>query len=86
MRGSTKQRDVRRDPRVLLHSPVLSADDPADELKLRGVVVEIHDERLRAPVALWEPPPEFDAFTVDVRDVAHVRWRQGRMSVERWTA
>jgi hypothetical protein len=83
--GSTKERDVRRDPRVLLHAPVFSADDPADELKLRGRAMGLEDERLRQAAALWTPPPEFDSFAVDVEDVALVEWKQGERRVTRWT-
>jgi hypothetical protein len=85
VRGSMKERDVRRDPRILLHSPVLSSYDPADELKLRGRAVEIADEGLRQAVALWDPPPEFDAFSLDLEDVAFVEWEQGTMRISRWT-
>jgi hypothetical protein len=83
--GSTKERDIRRDPRILLHDPVLSSDDPADEFKLRGRAVEIEDERLREAVKLWDPPPEFDAFSLDLEDVAFVEWEQGTMRISRWT-
>jgi hypothetical protein len=83
--GSTKERDVRRDPRVLLHAPVLSADDPADELKLRGRAVRIDDQRLRSEAALWQPPPEFDSYAVDLEDVALVEWEKGELRVTRWT-
>jgi hypothetical protein len=85
VRGSTKERDVRRDPRILLHDPVLSSDDPAEEFKLRGRAVEIEDEALRAAVKLWDPPPEFDAFSVDVESAAFVAWSQGEMTVTRWS-
>jgi hypothetical protein len=33
VRGSSKERDVRRDDRILLHSPMLDAEDPNDEFK-----------------------------------------------------
>jgi Pyridoxamine 5'-phosphate oxidase len=85
VRGSTKERDVRRDPRILLHDPVLSSDDPADEFKLRGRVVEIEDERLRKAVKLWDPPPEFDSFSVDVESASFVAWSKGEMTVTRWS-
>ena len=50
--GSRKERDVRRDPRILLHSPMLNADDPNDQFKLRGRVVAIEDAELRAAAAV----------------------------------
>ena len=85
VRGSTKVHDLRRDPRPLLHAPVLSSTDPVDEFKLRGRAVEIENEALRAAVALWEPPPEFDAFAVDIEEVAFVEWEKGEMRVTRWS-
>jgi hypothetical protein len=68
--GSRKERDVCRDPRILLHSPMQSADDPNDEFKLRGRVVAIEDAELRAAAAVWNPPPELDPFTVDIESAA----------------
>jgi len=83
VRGSTKQLDVRRDPRVLLHSPMLHSDDPNEELKLRGVV-EIGDAELRAAASLWSPPPELDVYALRLESVALVEWSKGEMAVRRW--
>ena len=85
VRGSTKERDVRRDPRVVLHSPMLNADDPNDELKLRGRLVEVEDPALREAAALWTPPPELDVFALDVESAAFVEWSKGEMTVRRWS-
>jgi len=71
--GSTKERDVRRDPRILLHTPMLNADDPNDEFELRGRAVAIENPDVRAAVASWNRPPELDAFTVDRRTIRAVR-------------
>jgi hypothetical protein len=84
MRGSTKERDVRRDPRVVLHSPMLNSDDPNEELKLRGRLVEVADPHLRAAAALWTAPPELDVFTLDVESAALVAWSKGEMTVQSW--
>jgi hypothetical protein len=83
--GSRKERDVRRDPRILLHSPMLSADDPNDEFKLRGRVVAIEDAELCAAAAVWNPPPELDPFTVDIESAAFLAWSQGEMQMIRWS-
>jgi len=85
LRPSAKLQDVRRDPRVLLHSPVLNADDPNDEFKLRGRVVEIDDPRLREAVALWDAPPEFDSFSLDIESAAFLAWSKGERTVTRWS-
>ena len=85
VRDSAKERDVRRDPRILLHSPVLHGGDPNDELKLRGRALEIEDERMREQAALWTPPPELVVFCFDVVSAAFVEWSQGEMKLRRWS-
>jgi hypothetical protein len=82
---STKERDIRRDPRVLLHSPMLHADDPNDEFKVRGRVVEITDAALRDRAAFWEPPPPLVAFSVDIEKAAFLAWDKGKMEMTRWS-
>src|SRR5207247_1819849 len=84
VRDSMKERDVRRDPRVVLHSPMLNADDPNSELKLRGRLVEVEDEAVRTAAAVWTAPPEFDVFRLDVETAALVEWSKGEMTVQRW--
>jgi Pyridoxamine 5'-phosphate oxidase len=84
LRGSTKERDVRRDPRVLLHSPVLNSGDPNSELKLRGRLRPVEDEAFRAAAALWTAPPEFDVFRLDLESAALIEWSKGEMTVSRW--
>jgi Pyridoxamine 5'-phosphate oxidase len=83
---STKEQDVRRDPRVLLHSPVLHADDPNSEFKLRGRAFEIDDERLARKAAMWHPPPPLVAFRVEVEHAAYLAWSKGEVTVTRWSA
>jgi Pyridoxamine 5'-phosphate oxidase len=86
IRGSTKERDVRRDPRIVLHSPMLDAGDPNSELKLRGRLVEVSERGVREAAALWTAPPEFDVFRLDVESVALVEWSKGEMVVRRWSS
>jgi hypothetical protein len=43
--GTLKVRDLLRDPRILLNSPITHPDDPNAEFKLRGCVVEIGTRR-----------------------------------------
>jgi pyridoxamine 5'-phosphate oxidase-like protein len=88
MGGSLKLRDVRRDPRVAIHSPTLEPpkDDPAGwpgDAKLAGVVAETseHDPF---------PDPNAAFFTLDISEVVltylgtpadHLvieSWHQGR--------
>ncbi len=42
-----KARDLLRDPRILVNSPIIHPDDPNAEFKLRERVVEIQDRVLR---------------------------------------
>ena len=84
VRGSTKERDLRRDPRCLLHSPMLHGNDPNDELKLRGRVVQVEDADLREAAALWTPPPPLDVFTFDLESAAFLEWSKGEMTMARW--
>ncbi len=84
IRDSTKALDVRRDPRVLLHSPVLDADDPNSELKLRGRLVEVTEPSFVQAAALWTPPPELAVFVVRLENAALVEWANGEMTISRW--
>jgi hypothetical protein len=84
LRGSAKERDVRRDARVVLHGPMLHADDPNEELKLRGRLVEVADPALREAAAVWTAPPEFDTFALDLESAALVEWVHGEMTIRRW--
>ena len=90
---SLKARDLLRDPRIVLNSPVLHPDDPNEEFKLRGRVVEVDDEELRRATADaieagsgWRPLPAWHFFSVDVEDAAHMAWKGGELRMERWTA
>jgi hypothetical protein len=85
---SLKVRDLDRDPRILLHSPMLNADDPNDEFKLRGRVVEVTDRELRQAIAdlTWHPPPDSRAFVLDLESASFVAWSKGEMTVTRWSA
>jgi hypothetical protein len=87
LRDSLKARDLDRDARILLHSPMLNADDPNDEFKLRGRAVESTDAKLCAAVAdlTWHPPPPSRVFVLDVESAAFVAWSKGEMTLARWS-
>ena len=82
--GSTKERDLLRDARLLLHSPVLHAHDPNDELKLRGRASRILDDRLARAAAGWTPPPDLAVYAVELDDAAFIEWSQGEKRITRW--
>jgi hypothetical protein len=79
---SRKARDLRRDPRVLVHSVVTSRDGREGELKVRGLAEARDDHaeqtRYQSEVARqlgWEPTPgHFHLFTVDIRSVVSIRY------------
>jgi hypothetical protein len=91
--GTMKDRDLARDPRVLLHSLVTSAHDPADEFKLRGRARRIADERMNdaardvieaAHDRGWRPPEDWTFYAVDIDDVAHVSGEYPALEIEVW--
>jgi hypothetical protein len=91
--GTMKDRDLAHDSRVLLHSLVLSAHDPADEFKLRGRAQQIADERMNGAVrdaveaahnGGWRPPEDWNFYAVDIDDVAHVTGEYPAMEVNVW--
>ena len=90
--ASRKARDLERDTRVTLQSPVRDARDPGAELKLRGRVAEVDEEQRAATAEAveaasgWRPEPSWRFFAVDVEAVAVLVWEQGEMVLRRWSA
>jgi Pyridoxamine 5'-phosphate oxidase len=75
--GSAKLHDVRRDPRVALHSPTMDAPDsrPEDQpgdAKLAGVVVEAGTE------------PDLVLFQLDIAEAALIYLDGGELIIESW--
>jgi len=94
MWGSTKAKDLSRDPRVLVHSVITDRDGSEGEFKVRGQARVEDDEsvqrRYAAEVAAglgWRPEPgQFHLFAVDISDVTFVRYvdATGDQFVTRW--
>lgn len=91
--GTVKDSDLARDSRVLLHSLVTSAHDPADEFKVRGRARQIVDKRVNdaardaveaAHSGDWRPPEDWNFYAVDIDDVAHVTGEYPAMGVTVW--
>ncbi|MGZ4649178.1 MAG: pyridoxamine 5'-phosphate oxidase family protein [Kineosporiaceae bacterium] len=92
MTGNKRFADLRRDPRVAIHS---GSDDPevwTGDAKLAGVAVEVIDEAEKTAFrggADEVPPGDFELFRVDVTEAVVVRlsgerdhllidvWREG---------
>ena len=93
IRGTHKARDVLRDPRLVLNTPVSDPADPGRELKLRGRAVVVEDRGLleatvKATEAAsgWRPPADWHFFSVEVEDVALMEWDRGALAMTRWAA
>jgi Pyridoxamine 5'-phosphate oxidase len=92
--GSRKAADLRRDPRVLVHSIVTSRDGRAGEYKVRGSAIAASDPHVQADYAStvqtqlgWSPTPgRFHLFWVDITDVTFIRYEDatGDQFVTRW--
>jgi len=90
--GTLKARDLLRDPRILLNSPITHPDDPNFEFKLRGRVIEVQDQVLRSATADaieamsgWRPPLSWHFFSIDIEDAAFIAWEAGVMRMTHWT-
>jgi hypothetical protein len=93
IRGTHKARDLLRDSRLVLNTPVFDPADPGFELKLRGRAVAVEDRgQLEATAEAteaasgWRPPSEWHFFSVDVEDVALMEWDRGALAMTRWVA
>jgi len=79
---SRKAQDLRRDPRILVHSIVTSREGTAGEYKLRGRAVPEPDPQVQQDYARavaeqigWEPEVgRFHLFWIDLNDITFVRW------------
>jgi hypothetical protein len=77
IRGTHKARDVLRDPRLVLNTPISDPADPGSEFKLRGRVVVVEDRNLVEAAAnateaasSWRPPRDWHFFKIEVEDAA----------------
>jgi hypothetical protein len=88
MGGSRKALDLRRDPRMALHSAPDAPDLDAGDARVTGRAEEVVDEEV---IALWSgtlegpPPRPFHLFRVEVTEVMLVRVVVDHLLVETWT-
>jgi hypothetical protein len=87
---SLKSRDVARDPRVVLQSPIVNAEEPETELKIRGRAQVLPHNELRDSIADaiedrrgWRPVA-WHVTTVVLEHVSMMEWRAGDLTVTRW--
>ena len=94
MPTSRKASDLDRDPRVLVHSVIVSRDGGEGEFKVRGVARDEPDLEVQGryaaavgPALGWSPTPgSFRLFAVDVLDITVIRYESetGDQFVTRW--
>ncbi len=90
MRWSLKTRDLRRDPRCVVHSTVSGPSSGEGELKLYGRAAEAGD-RLRAACrdGWWVDRPSDSAwvFALEIEAATFLDWdyERGQMMARRWS-
>ncbi len=73
MDQSLKALDLRRDPRLALHSPMLDAEMAEGDAKVAGRAIEVTDPATKqARMSGGEPPDPFHLFRVDVTELVRI--------------
>ncbi len=101
MPGARKGQDLRRDPRVAVHSIPWDSRrlrdgavdvGPADA-KVTGTAVLAADDGERSRFRAWlqaergvAPPADWDLFTIDIDSLAVDSVEEGQLVVDRWSA
>jgi hypothetical protein len=100
MPGARKGQDLRRDPRVALHSIPWDSrklrDGAGDvgeaDAKVSGTAVLALDHGERSAFRAWlrsergfEPPEDWDLFTIDIDALTVIAVDDGQLVVDRWS-
>jgi hypothetical protein len=100
MPGARKGQDLRRDPRVAVHSIPWdsrrlrdgAADVGAADAKVSGTAALTTDPAERSAFRTWlrsergfEPPEDWDLFTVDIDELTVVSADTGQLVIDRWS-
>jgi hypothetical protein len=90
MPGSLKALDLLRNPRIYLHTPVISKEATEGEFKLAGRAAVLEDEALRRKLddlfwqmIQWRPAPESHYFEVLADRAAYHRYGDDQVEL-RW--
>ena len=88
MARSLKARDLRRDPRCVLHSAISDPDAGEPEFKLYGRALAV--ETADVPAEAWwrsHPRDAADVFAFGVESASRVGWalERGEMTVTQWS-
>lgn len=84
MLGAVKARDLRRDGRCAIHAHPADPENGGDA-KIAGVAVEITDaEEKKAHATGEEPPGDFHAFRLDLREAVLTSVEGGQLVIQVW--
>src|SRR5262245_38029571 len=101
MPRARKGQDLRRDPRVAVHSIPWdsrrlrdgAAEVGAADAKVSGTAVLVSDAGVLAAFRSWlasergvEPPPDWDLFTIDIDALTVVSAEDGQLVIDGWSA
>jgi hypothetical protein len=100
MPGARKGQDLRRDPRVALHSIPWdsrklrdgAAEVGSADAKVNGTAVLVSDAGDRSAFRAWlrsergfEPPDDWDLFTIDIESLTVISVDNGQLVLDRWS-
>ena len=83
MEGARKAADLKRDPRLALHSATVDPDLADGDAKVAGRAEEVRDEATRTAV-VSAAPGEFDLFRVDVTEVVLLQVATDHLVITSW--
>jgi hypothetical protein len=88
--ASPKARDLRRDPRLVVHSSVSEIDGSEGEFKVHGRAIATDDTRFLKHEGAWwvfRAADRFTVYRVDVDEAILIEWSSGQesMRTSRWT-
>jgi len=91
MPDSRKNADVRRDPRLALHSATADKDAKEGDAKISGFAVDVTDEAEQRAYAQafkegneMDVPTPFDLFRVDITEISMLRPGGDHLVIEWW--
>ncbi|HLG78000.1 MAG TPA: pyridoxamine 5'-phosphate oxidase family protein [Ktedonobacteraceae bacterium] len=74
-----KARDLLRDSRILVNSPITHPGDPNREFKLREATARVIEA-----TSGWRPPDGWHFFALDIEEAVFLAWQNGLLDLTRW--
>jgi hypothetical protein len=92
LHGSTKAKDLLRDPRILVHNIITNRDGAEGEFKIRGLAIEERDMDVHTRYADqvtaeldWTPVPgHFHLFRLEIDSIVYIRYEDGDQYLTTW--